>query len=226
MKYKIIGDVMPALEFTLNRSEIIKSQAGAMKWFDNTIEMDTKMKGGVGGFLKRKVMGESGFLNVFEAKADDSKLAFGHSYPGHIIPVDIDNESVICQRRAFLCGTEDINLEVAFQKKLGSGLFSGEGFILQRIEGSGTAFVELDGEIVDIELGNDETIKVETGSVGMFEPGVDMDIQRVRGFNNLFFGGEGMFLTTLKGPGKVWLQTMPIQSHAGELNNYINTGKK
>ena len=223
MNYEIIGDVMPILKFTLERNEVIKSQAGAMKWMDNSIEMNTKMKGGVSGFFKRKVMGESGFLNVFKSNTDGSNLVFGHSYPGHIIPIDIEKNSMICQRRAFLCGTENIELEIAFQKKLGSGLFSGEGFILQKLEGAGTAFVELDGEIINMELKSDEIIKVETGSVGMYEPSVNMDIERVKGFSNLLFGGEGMFLTTLQGPGKVWLQTMPIQSHAGELKNYISS---
>ncbi len=224
MEYKIIGEVMPALEFTLEKGEKIKSQAGAMKWMDSNIKMDTEMQGGIGGFIKRKAMGESGFLNKFEAAASDSILSFGHSYPGHIIPLEI-KEPIICQRRAFLCATENIELDIYLQKKLGSGFFSGEGFILQKLSGSGMAFVELDGEIVTRELAPGEKIKVETGAVGMFDSTININVERVKGAKNLFFGGEGLFLTTLEGPGKVWLQTMPVQSHVGEISKYIETKK-
>lgn len=223
MDYEIIGETMPLVLLTLEKGETIKSQAGAMKWMDETVQMETNMEGGIGGFLKRKVMGESGYLNEFTGQTEGSRIGFGHSFPGHIIPVTLNNESIICQRRAFLCSETNIELEISFQKKFSSGLFSGEGFVLQELKGRGMAFVEIDGEVVEMELRPRQSIKVETGSVGMFSSSVDMNIERVKGIKNMMFGGEGLFLTTLTGPGKVWLQTMPIQGMVGELNPFLPT---
>ncbi|MCC5909502.1 MAG: AIM24 family protein [Clostridiaceae bacterium] len=123
MEYKILGSVMPLVQLTLKKGEVIKSQAGAMKWMDSTIEMKTSMDGGVGGFFKRKMMGESGFLNFFKAEKDGECIAFGHTFPGHIVAIDVSKQSIVCQKRAFLCSTEGVELEIAFQKRLGSGFF-------------------------------------------------------------------------------------------------------
>ncbi|KAB3534802.1 TIGR00266 family protein [Alkaliphilus pronyensis] len=221
MEYKIIGTTMPLLQLTLKRGEVIKSQAGAMKWMDSSVEMKTSMDGGVGGFLKRKFMGESGFLNYFEALNDGDRIAFGHTFPGHIIPVQVDKQSLVCQKRSFLCSTNDVNVEIVFQKKIGTGFFGGEGFIMQELKGSGMAFIEIDGECVELQLKAGESIKVDTGAVGMYESSVTMNIEMIKGFSNILFGGEGLFLTTLTGPGKVWLQTMPIQNMAGELFAFL-----
>lgn len=226
MNYKIIGSTMPLLQVTLSRGEVIKCQAGAMKWMDAAVEMKTEMDGGIGGFFKRKIMGESGFMNFFRAERDGDRIAFGHTFPGYIIPIDVTQRSIICQKRAFLCATEEVELEIAFQKRLGSGFFGGEGFIMQELKGKGTAFVEIDGEAVEIELERGQSIKVETGAVGMYESTVNMNIEMVKGFSNILFGGEGLFLTTLTGPGKVWIQTMPIQSMAGELFPFLPTPSK
>ena len=222
MKYEIFGETMPIVTFTLDKGERIKSSAGAMKWMDDTVDMEASMDGGVGGFLKRKLMQESGMLNTYTARRDDSRVAFGHSYPGHIIPVNVADSNLICQKRAYLCSTMDVELEIAFQQKLGSGFFGGEGFIMQKLLGTGQAFVEIDGEVVEMELEPGQTIKVETGSVGMYEESVNMDIRRVEGVKNMVFGGEGLFLTVLTGPGKIWLQTMPIQNMSGEIRPYLN----
>lgn len=221
MEYRILGTVMPVVEITLQRGEVLKSQAGAMKWMNESINMSTNMDGGVGGFLKRSLMGESGFLNFFEATKEDAKIAFGHSFPGNIVAVDVSRQSIICQRRAFLCSTSDVEMEITFQKRLGTGFFGGEGFIMQRLSGSGIAFVEIDGEAIELELKTGEAIKVETGAVGMYESTVTMDIEAVKGFKNVLFGGEGLFLTRLQGPGRVWIQTMGIQSLAGELIPFL-----
>lgn len=221
MEYKIVGTTMPLVEITLSRGEVIKSQAGAMKWMDDSVDMQTNMDGGFGGFFKRKVMGESGFINYFKATRDKDRIAFGHTFPGNIIAVDVNKHSLVCQRRAFLCSTEGVELNIAFQKRLGTGFFGGEGFIMQELKGNGIAFVEIDGEAIEIDLAKGQTIKVETGSVGMFESTVEMNIETVKGFKNVLFGGEGLFLTRLTGPGKVWIQTMPIQSVAGELFPYL-----
>ena len=179
------------------------------------------MAGGLGGALKRKLSGESAFLNFFSALNEGESIAFGHTFPGHIIPLDISRQPIICQRRAFLCAVESVEMNIHFQRRLGSGFFGGEGFIMQKLSGSGMAFVEIDGESVEIELSPGKSIKVETGAVGMFEESVQMNIEMVKGFKNVLFGGEGLFLTTLTGPGKVWLQTMPIQGMVAEMSSFL-----
>ena len=227
MEYKIYGTTMPLVELTLNKGERIVSQSGAMKWMSGGIKMDTGMAGGLAGAFQRKISGESAFLNYFSALADGEKVAFGHTFPGHIIPLDITGRSVICQKRSYLCSTEGVEMKVAFQRKLGAGFFGGEGFVMQRLSGQGMAFVEIDGECLEYNLGPGQTIKVETGAVGMFEETVQMNIEMVKGVTNMLFGGEGLFLTTLSGPGKIWLQTMPIQGMAAEMSGYLpRVGKK
>lgn len=221
MQYKIVGTVMPLIEFKLNKDERLYSQSGAMKWMSEGIKMETNMAGGLGGALKRKLSGESAFLNFFSALNEGESIAFGHTFPGHIIPLDISRQPIICQRRAFLCAVESVEMNIHFQRRLGSGFFGGEGFIMQKLSGSGMAFVEIDGESVEIELAPGKSIKVETGAVGMFEESVQMNIEMVKGFKNVLFGGEGLFLTTLTGPGKVWLQTMPIQGMVAEISSFL-----
>ena len=221
LNYQILGSVMPMLELSLNKGQKVYSQAGAMQWMDANIKMDTGMKGGVFGAFKRSVSGEGMFLTYFNGLADDARVAFGHTYPGNIIPLDISQGSMICQRRSFLCAEESVDYGLYLQKKLGTGFFGGEGFIMQKLSGSGMAFIEIDGECIEKELEQGETIRVETGSVGAFEESVSMEIERVKGIKNMFLGGEGLFLTSLTGPGKVWIQTMPIQSLSGELSSYL-----
>ena len=226
MDYKIIGTTMPVVECTLNAGEKLQCQVGAMKYMDNGMEMKTGSAGGVGGFIKRKLAGESGFLNVYTATANGQRVAFGHTFPGNIFAFNIGQTSIICQRRSFLASEPGVELQIAFQKKLGAGFFGGEGFIMQKLTGSGLALVELDGEVIELDLKQGEKLKVETGAVGMYEASVNMDIEMVKGLGNMLFGGEGLFLTTLTGPGKVWLQTMSIQSMAQELYPFLPTSKK
>ncbi len=221
MEYTIVGNIMPLVQVTLGAGERIRSQAGAMKWMDPSIEMQTQMAGGMGGFVKRKMMGESGFLNSFSAREAGARVAFGHTYPGKILPLQIEQQPIICQKRSFLAAQESVQLDIKFQQRLGVGFFGGEGFIMQKLHGSGMAFVELDGEMIETELGSGQQIRVETGAVAMFEEGVQMAIERVKGVKNMLFGGEGLFLTTLTGPGRIWLQTMSIQSLARELSPFL-----
>ncbi len=221
MEYSIHGTVMPVLELVLGREETVVSQAGAMKWKDSSVEMETRMPGGIGGFLKRAISQESVFLNYFRSRSDGGRLAFGHSYPGTIIPIAVHQDSVICQKRSFLCSESSVNFDIVFQKRLGTAFFGGEGLIMQELSGSGTAFVEADGEVITLELSRGETIQVETGAVAMFDSSVKMDIEMVRGVSNVLFGGEGLFLTTLTGPGRVWIQTLSIQALARELHPYF-----
>ena len=221
MEYKISGTTMPLLQLTLQQGEQIYSQAGAMKYMTDGVTMETSMSGGIGGAFKRAVMGEKLFFAYFSAQRDGEQVAFGHTYPGYIIPVDVSKQSLICQKRAFLCATEHVKLDIAFQRRLGAGFFGGEGFVMQRLSGQGTAFVEIDGECVELDLPAGRSIRVETGAVGMYEESIQMDIEMVKGFKNVLFGGEGLFLTTLRGPGRVWIQTMPIQGMVGELMPYL-----
>jgi uncharacterized protein (TIGR00266 family) len=221
MEYEIQGTTMPLVQLTLKRGETIQSQSGAMKWMDASVQMRTSMAGGLGGFLKRKISGESGFLNYFDAQEDGSRIAFGHTFPGNILPLDVSKVSIICQRRAFLCAESTVDMDIIFQRRLGTGFFGGEGFILQELKGSGIAFVEIDGECLNLDLTAGQSVKVETGAVGMYESTVKMNIEMVKGFSNVLFGGEGLFLTTLTGPGRIWLQTMPIQSMVAEMSPYL-----
>lgn len=224
MDYYIHGSVMPMIELQLNQGEQVYAQTGAMQWMDADVKMETKMRGGLSGAFKRAFSGGEMFVAYFTAARDDSRVAFGHTYPGKILVFDVSARPIVCQQRSFLCATMDVDYGIHFQRKLGSGFFGGEGFILQKFTGSGQVIIELDGEYVEKELGPGERIKVETGSVGAFEETVSMDIELVKGFANMFLGGEGLFLTTLTGPGKIWLQTMPVQSMVGEMSKYLSSG--
>ena len=225
MQHTMYGSVMPMIELALNKGEQVYAQTGAMQWMDVKIKMETKMKGGLTGAFKRAFSGGDMFVSYFTAEEDGAKVAFGHTYPGQILVFDIGAKPVICQQRSFLCATMGVDYGIYLQKKLGTGVFGGEGFILQKFSGNGQAIIEVDGECVEKELAAGEKIRVETGSVGAFEESVSMDIQLVKGFTNMFLGGEGLFLTTLTGPGKVWLQTMPVQNMVGEISKYLPSNK-
>ncbi len=226
MEYKIYGSIMPMIELQMGQGECVYAQSGAMQWMDVNIDMHTKMKGGVMQAFKRSFSGGNMFTVDFTALEEGAKVAFGHTYPGNIIVFDIGDMPMVCQQRSFLCATEGVEYDIHIQKKFSTGFFGGEGFIMQKFIGKGVAIVEMDGECVEKELAPGEKIKVETGSVGAFEETVNMEIERVKGFTNMFLGGEGLFLTTLTGPGKVWLQTMPVQSMVGELSKYLPSRKK
>lgn len=221
MKSEIIGTVMPMVEIELNQGELIYAQTGAMQWMTENIDMQTNMRGGIFGAIKRGVSGENMFLAHFSAEQNGARVAFGHSFPGKIIEIDVSEKTMICQKRAFLCATEGVDYDIEFQKKIGTGFFGGEGFIMQRLSGNGTAWVEMDGEYVVKELAPGEKLRMETGALGMYEAGMDLSINLVKGFKNMFLGGEGLFLTTIEGPGKVWIQTMPAQNMASEIANFI-----
>ena len=166
------------------------------------------------------------FTVDFNVTAEEGKVAFGHTYPGQIMVFDIGETSLICQQRAFLCATPNVDYDIHIQRKLGTGFFGGEGFIMQKFKGSGQVFIEMDGECVERHLAAGEKIRVATGSVGAFEETVDMSIETVKGFTNMFLGGEGIFLTTLTGPGTVWIQTMPVQEMVGEISKYLPSSRK
>ena len=226
MRYEVKGNSLPVVICHLDSGEAMVSEGGAMGWMTSNIKMDTNMKGGLMGGLGRAFSGESVFLNTFTSQGGEGHVAFPSSFPGKIVDLQLSpGESIIAQKGAFLAGTSDVKLEIAFKKKLGAGFFGGEGFILQKITGPGQTFLEFDGHVEEYLLSAGETLLVDTGNVAMFESSVAYDIEMVKGIKNIFLGGEGLFLTKLTGPGKVYLQSMPIQNLAGQLSRYFNTGK-
>jgi uncharacterized protein (TIGR00266 family) len=223
MEYKIQGTVMQSLDMRLMRGEAIYTESGGMAWMSDGIEMKTSGRGGgIGGMLGRALAGESLFLTTYTAEADGAAITFAPESPGKIMDLKLEaGNSLIVQRDAFMCAEDDVKLEMHFRKKLGAGLFGGEGFILQKLTGPGIAFVEIAGEVIDYNLKPGQRLKVDTGHVAMYEPTVGYDIQMVKGVTNMLFGGEGLFLATLTGPGRVWLQSMPISNLANKIYSYL-----
>ncbi len=219
--YQIFGDDMQLVEIELDPREAVRAETGAMCFMDDGIEMQTSTGGGVFAGLKRAISGDSFFITSFVNGGGSGKrrVAFAAPYPGKIIPLELGRlgGTMLCQKDAFLCAAQGIEIEVAFTKRFGAGLFGGEGFILQRLTGNGLAFVHAGGTIVKRELAAGETIHVDTGCIVAFEPRVDYDIRFVGGFRNALFGGEGLFLAKLTGPGEVYLQSMPFSRLADRI---------
>lgn len=224
MEYKIIGTTLQAVILELDPGETVYSESGGMAWMSGNIEMRTSGRGGgLGGALKRAVSGESLFLVEYTSQGGKGIVAFASDFPGKIVPLNLgQGQQMICQKSAFLCAEKSLELDIHFRKRLGAGFFGGEGFILQKLTGPGVAFVCLDGEIVEYTLQQNQVLKVDTGHVAMYEPTVSFDVEMVKGFTNIFFGGEGLFLATLKGPGRVWLQTMPTSNLARAIMPHIS----
>lgn len=199
------------------------TEKGSMVWMSPNMKMETS-GGGLGKMFSKAFSGESMFQNIYTAQGD-GMIAFGSSFPGQIKPITIaPGQEMILQKSAFLAAEAGVELSIYFSKKLGAGFFGGEGFIMQRLSGRGIAFVEIDGELVEYELKAGQQIVVDTGNVAGFEPGVQMDIQQVPELKNKLLGGEGLFNTVLTGPGRVWLQTMPICNVAASIRPFISTG--
>ena len=222
ISHVISGTTLPVVTITLKPGDKLYSSSGGMSWMTQQVEMDTNTGGGLGKMFKRAVSGESIFVVDYYVNSGEGEVAFAAEFPGKIVPIDLDDgQSIIVQKDAFMCAQKSVDLDMHFRKKLGAGLFGGEGFILQRLTGPGMAFVNFDGEILMKDLAAGEVLRVDTGHVAMFQPTVDFDIEMVKGFKNLFLGGEGLFLATLKGPGKVWLQTMPMSKLARKIAQYM-----
>lgn len=225
MKYEIIGGSLPAVICHLEKNEQMFNESGAMAWMSPNMKMETTSNGGFGKALGRMFAGEKIFQNIYTAQGGEGMIAFASSFPGSIIPFEIaPGKEMIFQKRAFLAGEMGVQLSVHFNKKIGAGLFGGEGFILQKVSGHGIAFAEMDGHVVQYELKSGQSIVVDTGNVAAYEPSINMEIQSVPGVKNALFGGEGLFNTVLTGPGKIWLQTMPVSSVAAVLRPYMPTG--
>ncbi|NDJ86803.1 MAG: TIGR00266 family protein [Chloroflexi bacterium] len=222
MKYEIKGTIMESLEIQLQQGEAVYTESGGMAWMTDGIDMKTSGRGGLGKMLGRALSGESLFMTTYTCSAPQAMITFAPEGPGKIIPLPLEaGRSMIAQKDSFMVAEDSVQLEMHFRKKLGAGLFGGEGFILQKLTGPGMAFIECIGEVVEYTLNPGQRLKIDPGHIAMYEPTVDYDIERVKGVTNMLFGGEGIFLATLAGPGKVWLQTMPLSNLASALIPYL-----
>jgi len=223
--YKVLGTIMQTVVMHLRAGQTVYTETGALSWMQEGIRMDTNMRGGLGGILGRVFTGESLFVANFTAERDNAMIAFSAEFPGKIIPLNLaQGQSIIAQRDSFLVAEKSVNMAVQFQRRFGA-FFGGEGLLMQRFDGPGTVFAALDGEVVEYTLNPGERLKVDTGHVALFEPSVDFSVELVKGFKNILFGGEGLLFATLTGPGRVWLQSMPMSKLAGAIAQYLPTAE-
>lgn len=221
MQYEIKGTPFPVVICQLAQGEAMITERGSMSWMSPNLKMET-IGGSVGKAIGRMFSGEALFQNRYTAMAPGAFIAFASSFPGRILDIQIDpNNPMIVQKSGFLASEQTVELSVAYKKKLGASMFGGEGFIMQRLSGYGTAFVEMDGEVVQYNLAPGESMILDTGYLAMMDASVTMDIETVPGVKNILLGGEGLFNTKVTGPGRVWIQTMPINSLAGAVGRYI-----
>lgn len=214
MKYRIVGDNLPAVILSVERGEVVISEAGGRTWMKGPITTETTSYGGTKKVFSRMFSGESLFMSRYTAEGD-AEIAFSSSFPGRIIARELKaGESVICQKRAFLCGMGNLDMSIHYKKKFSAGFVGGEGFIMQKITGPGIAFFEFDGYTPEYDLAPGERIVCDTGALAMMDESCTMEVQVVKGFKNVFFGGEGIFDTVITGPGKVYLQTMTVEKLA------------
>lgn len=224
MEYEISGGSFPSVICTLQKGETMKDETGSMAFMTSDIKMDTNTGGGILKGLGRALSGDTIFLNFFTAQSDNQKIAFSACYPGKIIPIRLNgSNSIIGEKNAFLAAEDGVDIDMYFKKRLGVGLFGGEGFILQKFTGNGILFLEIDGEVIEHDLQPGEKLLVNQGHVAAMEETVDFDVERVKGVKNMILGGEGLFFTKLTGPGKVWIQTMPVSKLADAIIPYLPT---
>ena len=221
MNFEIVGTSMQTLLVELNAGEEMYTERGGMAWMSN-VDMDTGAKGGLMKGLGRMVSGESLFMTTYKAKSGGGKIAFTPEAPGRVVAMELkQGQSLLCQRDAFMCAEESVDLSVHFHKRFGAGLFGGEGFFLQKVTGPGHVFFEIAGEANEESLSSGEVLEVDPGHIALFDPSVDFSITRVKGVKNMFLGGEGLFLAKMTGPGKVWLQSLPLNNLATKLSRYM-----
>src|SRR6202521_6190473 len=226
MQSRILGTTMPVLEVALDPNESIISEAGELSWMTSSIQMTTHTQlrggGGIFGVLRRVAGGGTLFMTECRALGASGEVSFATKVPGHILPVEIAaGHEYMIHRHGFLCATPQIQIGVGFQQSLGAGIFGGDGFLLQHLSGQGTAWLELSGELVVKDLQPGETLRVHPGHVGAFQSSVSFQITTVPGIKNMIFGGDGLFLAALTGPGRIWLQTLPIARLAHALERYM-----
>lgn len=223
MNFEILGDSLPVVVCTLSPGETMINESGAMVWMSDNMKMET-VGGGVGKMFGRMLSGENLFQNRYTAQGREGLVAFASSFPGSILPVEITPQRpMILQKSAFLAGTAGVELSMHFNKKFTSGLFGGEGFVMQKVSGSGTVFTEIDGHAVEYDLAPGQSMLVDTGNLALMDATCTMTVETVPGVKNMLFGGEGLFLTRVTGPGTVVFQSMPISTVAGTLQKYLPT---
>ena len=224
MEYQVKGAPFPVLICRLNAGESIDCQKGAMSWMTPNMQMQTSAGGGLGKLFTRAVSGESIFKNKYTAQGGAGEIAFASTVPGNIVPVEISgSKQIVAQKSAYLASTPGVEMEMFFQKKIGAGFFGGEGFIMQKFVGEGTVFVEMDGSVMEYNLDAGESMILDTGYLAMMDATCSIDIQSTGSVGNALFGGEGLFNTKVTGPGRVWIQTLPINALAGAIQPYIVT---
>ena len=225
MRYQIQGDTLPVVICELEDGEQMVTERGSMSWMSPNMKMDTSTNGGIGKAFGRMFSGESMFQNTYTSQGGKGLIAFASSFPGSIKAFEVrPGQEYIFQKKAFMASEAGVSLTVHFQKKVASGLFGGEGFILQRVSGNGIVFAEFDGHVVEYDLQPGQQIVIDSGYLAAMTASCQMDIQTVPGLKNMVFGGEGLFNTVITGPGHVWLQTMPISSVANALRPYFPAG--
>lgn len=222
MNYEIIGGAFPAVKCILQRGETMKCEGGAMSWMDRGLEMSTEGGGGLGRALGRAISGEKIFFNHFTCKADQAEIVFSSSFPGCIIPIQLQaGQSIIAQRDAFLACETSVDVAIHIHEKIGGGLFGGMGFVMQRFTGPGVVFLEIDGSLQKYELAAGQVKVIDGPHLAIMTSSVNFHIERIKGAKNMIFGGEGLFNTVVEGPGNVWLQTMPLPNVAQQIAKYI-----
>src|SRR5450432_1146482 len=226
MQSRILGTTMPAVEFLLQPNESVISEAGELSWMTSSIQLTTHTQmgggGGLMGVFRRVAGGGTLFMTEYRAFGAPGEIAFASKVPGHILPIEVaPGYEHMVHRHGFLCATPQVEIGVGFQQSLGAGIFGGDGFLLQKIGGHGTAWIELSGEVIVKDLRPGETLCVHPGHVGAFQASVSFQIARIPGIRNMIFGGDGIFLAALTGPGRVWLQTLPISKLAHQLQHYM-----
>lgn len=223
MQYEIKGTPFPVVECQLAQGESMITEKGSMVWMSPNMEMTTS-GGGIGKMFGKAFSGESMFQNIYKPNNGNGFIAFGSSFPGVILPFQIaPGKEIIAQKSAFLASETGVQLSVYFQKKLGVGFFGGEGFIMQRLSGNGIVFIEVDGALQEYDLAEGQSLLVDTGNLAAMEATCHMEIQQVKGLKNKMLGGEGFFNTVVSGPGKIWLQTMPISAVASSLSPFFSS---
>ncbi len=226
MQYKIVGEPLPAVTCQLDANEVMITERGSMCWMTPNMKMETTTGGGLGKAFGRMFAGEAMFQNRYTAQGGPGEITFAASFPGSIRAVEIaPGKELIVQKSGFLAAQSTVEVSVHFRKKFSAGLFGGEGFIMQRLSGQGIAFIEIDGHACEYELATDQSMIVDTGYLAAMDATCSMEIVTVPGVKNMLLGGEGVFNTVVKGPGKIILQTMPVSAVAGALSPFIPTGK-
>ncbi len=225
MKYQIQGETLPVVICQLEAGERMITEGGAMSWMSPNMKMETTTNGGIGKAFGRAFSGEKMFQNIYTAQGGPGMIAFASCFPGSIRAFEIGpGREMVFQKSAFLAAEAGVSLSVFFNKKIGAGLFGGEGFVMQKVSGQGLMFAEFDGHVIEYDLQPGQKIVLDTGHLAAMEATCQIDIQTVPGMKNKFLGGEGFFNTVVTGPGRVWLQTMPISNVAGAIRKYIPSG--